>query len=63
MIGQKGTIAVRLIVEAVNRGMEPTLDKGLGLDEEQWRKCGVTGYFNTAIKAIMEKKPVVFRGW
>lgn len=62
VIGLKGPIAVKLIIEAVNKGLELSLDKGLELEEEQWRKCGASEDFNTAIKAFMEKKPVVFRG-
>jgi len=62
VIGQKGPVAAKLILEAVNKGMELHLDRGLELEEEQWRKCGVSEDFNKAIKAFMEKKPVVFKG-
>jgi len=62
VIGQKGPVAVNLVLEAVRKGIELPLDKGLELEEELWRKCGVTEDFNNAIKAFMEKKPVVFKG-
>jgi enoyl-CoA hydratase/carnithine racemase len=62
VIGRKGPIAVKLILEAVNKGLELNLDKALELEEEQWRRCGATEDFNAAIKAFMEKKPPVFRG-
>lgn len=35
VIGQKGPIASRLILEAVTKGMGLTLDQGLELEEEQ----------------------------
>lgn len=62
VIGQKGPIAVKLILEAVNKGIELPMDKALEVEEEQWRKCGETEDFNSAIKAFAEKKPVVFKG-
>jgi len=62
VIGRKGPIAVKLILEAVNKGLELNLDKALELEEEQWRRCGATEDFNGAIKAFMEKKAPVFRG-
>ncbi len=62
VIGQKGLIASKLILEAVTKGMRLTLDEGLALEEEQWRICGATEDWNEAIKSFMEKKPIVFRG-
>ena len=62
VIGQKGPIASKLILEAVIKGMGLTLDEGLELEEEQWRKCGATKDWNEAIKSFMEKKPIVFKG-
>jgi enoyl-CoA hydratase len=62
VIGQKGPIASRLILEAVNKGVGLTLDEGLELEEEQWRICGATKDWNEAIKSFMEKKPIVFKG-
>jgi len=62
VIGQKGPIASKLILEAVTKGMRLTLDEGLALEEEQWRICGATEDWNEAIKSFMERKPIVFRG-
>lgn len=62
VIGQKGPIASKLILEAVTKGMRLTLEKGLKLEEEQWRICGATEDWNEAIKSFMEKKPIVFKG-
>jgi len=62
VIGQKGPIASKLILEAVIKGAGLTLDKGLELEAEQWRKCGATEDWNAAIKSFMEKKPIVFKG-
>jgi len=62
VIGRKGPIASKLILEAVTKGIRLTLDEGMKLEEEQWRICGATKDWNEAIKSFMEKKPVVFRG-
>ena len=62
VIGRKGPIASKLILEAVTKGMGLTLNEGLKLEEEQWRICGATKDWNEGIKSFMEKKPVVFRG-
>jgi enoyl-CoA hydratase len=62
VIGRKGPIASKLILEAVTKGMRLTLDEGLELEAEQWRICGATKDWNEAIKSFMEKKPIVFRG-
>lgn len=62
VIGQKGLIASKLILEAVTKGMRLTLDEGLALEEEQWRICGVTEDWNDGIKSFMERKPIVFKG-
>jgi enoyl-CoA hydratase len=63
VIGQKAPVAVRLIMEAVNRGLELTdLDECMKVEEELQRKMGDTEDFNEAIKAFIEKKPIVFKG-
>ena len=62
VIGQKGQIASKLILEAVNKGIELTLEKSLELEEEQWRICGATEDWNEALKSFMAKKPIVFKG-
>jgi len=62
VIGKKGPIASRLILEAVNKGMELKIDEALALEVELWRKCGATEDFNAAIEAFMSKKPVEFKG-
>ena len=56
------SIASKLILEAVNKGLELKLDEALALEVEQWRKCGATEDFNSAIDAFMAKKPVEFKG-
>ena len=62
VIGQKGPMAGRLILEGVNKGLELNLDKALELEEELWRRCGETEDFQNGVKAFMERKPVVFKG-
>ncbi|HDG97896.1 MAG TPA: enoyl-CoA hydratase/isomerase family protein [Desulfobacterales bacterium] len=62
VISQKGPIAVKQILEIVNKGGELPLDEALRLEEEAWKVCGDSEDFNSAIKAFMEKKPVTFKG-
>ena len=63
VISRKAPVAVRLIVESVNRGLELTdLDECMKIEEELQRKMGDTEDFNEAIKAFMEKRPIVFKG-
>ena len=62
VITQKAPIAVRLILEAVNKGLELDLASSLKIEEELWRKCGDTEDFQEGVKAFMEKRPVVFKG-
>ena len=62
VIGQKAPVASRLILEAVNKGMELSLDESLELEEAQWRKCGDTEDLAAGVKGFMERKPVVFKG-
>jgi enoyl-CoA hydratase len=62
VVGKKGPVASKLILEAVTKGMRLTFDEGLELEEEQWRKCGATEDWNGALKSFMEKKPIVFKG-
>lgn len=63
VISQKAPVAVRLIMEAVNRGLELTdLDECMKVEEELQYEMGETEDFNEAIKAFMEKKPMVFKG-
>ena len=62
VIGRKGPIASKLILEAVTKGMGLTLDEGLKLEEEQWRIAGATEDWNEGIKSFMERKPIVFKG-
>ncbi len=62
VITQKAPIAARLILEAVNKGLELDLASSLKIEEELWRKCGDTEDFQEGVKAFMEKRPVVFKG-
>ncbi len=63
VIGQKGPVASKLILEAVVKGIGLSLDEGLKLEEEQWRICGATEDWNGALNSFMEKKPITFKGY
>jgi len=62
VMGQKGPIASKLILEAVNKGRELSLEEGLKLEEEQVRKCGASKDFQTGVKAFIERRPPLFEG-
>jgi enoyl-CoA hydratase/carnithine racemase len=63
VISRKAPVAVRLVLEAVQRGSEITnYDEYMKVEEELQEVMGDTEDFNEAIKAFIEKRPVVFRG-
>jgi enoyl-CoA hydratase len=62
VIARKAPIARRLIMEAVNQGVELDLKSGFRLEEKQWRICGDTEDCKNAMRAFYEKKPIVFQG-
>jgi enoyl-CoA hydratase/carnithine racemase len=63
VIAQKAPVAIRLVLEAVRKGSELTnYDEYMKVEEELQEVMGDTEDFNEAIKAFIEKRPVVFKG-
>ena len=58
----KGPIALRYIKEAVNKGLDLTLDQGLRLEADLYFLLHTTTDRTEGIRAFLEKRPPKFRG-
>jgi enoyl-CoA hydratase len=57
-----GPLAVRLALEAVDRGLEMSLDDGLLLEANQFGLLAATDDMKEGLEAFLEKRPPRFRG-
>ncbi len=57
-----GPLACRYVIEAVNKGMEMTLQEGLFLEASLFGLCCATEDKNEGTKAFLEKRPAKFQG-
>lgn len=57
-----GSLACRYVIEAVNKGMEMTLQEGLFLEASLFGLCCSTEDKNEGTKAFLEKRAAQFRG-
>ncbi len=57
-----GPVAVRLVIEAVHRGLEMTLEEGLDLEADAFGLVASTEDMKEGLTAFLEKRPAKFRG-
>jgi len=61
-IYSKGPVAVKLAIEAINHGMETTLNEGLQLEANLFGMCFSTEDKTEGINAFIEKRKPEFKG-
>ncbi len=61
-IADKGPIALRYAKEAVNKGLDLTLEQGLRLEAELYLLLHTTADRTEGIKAFLQKRPPQFKG-
>jgi enoyl-CoA hydratase len=57
-----GPIAVALCIEAVNRGLDTTLEEGLVIEANHFGLIATTTDMREGMSAFLEKRPAAFKG-
>jgi len=57
-----GPLAVKLVIEAVHRGLEMTLEEGLELEADAFGLVAATEDMKEGLTAFLEKRPPKFQG-
>ena len=58
----QGPIAVMLAIDAVNRGLESTLDEGLQIEASHFGLLAATEDMREGMRAFLEKRQAAFQG-
>ena len=61
-LAQKAPIAVRIILDAVTRGLETTIDEGLKIELEGSREVGKSKDSVEGMMAFVQKRAPEFKG-
>jgi enoyl-CoA hydratase/carnithine racemase len=61
-LAQQAPVAVRLIIDAVNRGLEETIEKALEIEAENMAAVSATEDAMEGVMAFMQKRPPDFKG-
>lgn len=61
-IASKGAVAVKLAIEAINKGIELPIEKGLELEAKLFGKICETEDMKEGVTAFLEKRRPVFKG-
>jgi enoyl-CoA hydratase/carnithine racemase len=61
-IAAKGPIALRYLKEAVNKGLDMTLEQGLRLEADLYFLLHTTADRTEGIKSFLEKRPPKYKG-
>jgi enoyl-CoA hydratase len=57
-----GPLAIALCIEAIERGLEMSLDEGLILEANHFGLLAATDDMREGMRAFMEKRPPAFKG-
>ncbi|HUT67782.1 MAG TPA: enoyl-CoA hydratase-related protein, partial [Dehalococcoidales bacterium] len=61
-VAAKGPVALRYLKEAVNKGLDMTMEQGLRLEADLYFLLHTTADRTEGIKAFLEKRPPKYKG-
>ncbi|MBI5116872.1 enoyl-CoA hydratase/isomerase family protein [Candidatus Poribacteria bacterium] len=61
-LARQAPIAIKMIIDCVNRGLETTIEKGLEIEADNMAAVSATGDAMEGVMAFMQKRPADFKG-